>query len=150
MSKTHVIDGVTYVEVERKADLGEKVIIINDEVLPQHNGSIGVVEYEYDGPISVNIGESIEYFPYVDFGGYRVLAKVKPEINDLIANLVRRVNSLEQQLAATQRNIETWAERTETVIYTLESSKPKEIEVVTFEKFIESIADSVAERLVGR
>jgi predicted RNase H-like nuclease (RuvC/YqgF family) len=69
---------------------------------------------------------------------------------ELIANLSRRVHSLEQQLAATQRNIETWAERTENIIYTLESTKPKEVEVVTFEKFIDSIANKVAERLVGR
>ena len=40
--------------------------------------------------------------------------KKSPEqVIDIIANLARRVTSLEQQLRDTQRNVETWAELTE-------------------------------------
>ncbi|PFP30235.1 hypothetical protein COJ96_05855 [Bacillus sp. AFS073361] len=36
-----------------------------------------------------------------------------PSVVEMLANLARRVTSLEQQLAATQRNLETFAEQTE-------------------------------------
>jgi len=40
-TKTHVIDGVTYREVERKAEVGEKVIIVAERMLGQdHKGKI--------------------------------------------------------------------------------------------------------------
>jgi DNA repair ATPase RecN len=35
------------------------------------------------------------------------------QVIDMLANLARRVTSLERQLAATQRNLETFAEQTE-------------------------------------
>jgi Mg2+ and Co2+ transporter CorA len=72
---------------------------------------------------------------------------------DVIANLARRVSSLERQLADTQRNLETFAEQTESNTQDIamldERTQPQSAEVFTFEKFLDSIADKVAERLVG-
>jgi hypothetical protein len=76
------------------------------------------------------------------------------QLLDLLANLANRVHSLEQQLRDTQRNLETFAEQTESnskdIAMLDERTQPQSVEVVTFEKFLDSIADKVAERLVGR
>jgi hypothetical protein len=72
------------------------------------------------------------------------------EGNDVLNN---RVHSLEQQLRGTQRNLETFAEQTENNTQDIamldERTQPESAEVVTFEKFLDSIADKVAQRLVG-
>lgn len=116
MAKTHVIDGVTYVEVDRQAEVGEKVIITNDECYRQHNGMVGVAEYVYNTGISVNVGNLPHYFPYIDDGNYRVLAEVEEptvdgtqaseQVIDMLANLARRVTQLESQLLSAQNNLE--------------------------------------------
>lgn len=107
--KTHVIDGVTYFEVDRKAKVGDLVFVFDHSTgYPRANG-IHTVDYvELDGHIH-----------YGEFGrfprGYRVLEPLEseeptPDIADLLANLARRVSSLEQQLRDTQGNVERLAE----------------------------------------
>jgi hypothetical protein len=127
-AKTHVIDGVTYVEVDRKAEVGDKVLIVNAEFSygMYRNGDLITVERMDDTGI---YNKSIAC---VGTGGsnssgciyheeYLVLEPLEnessPQITDLIANLANRVHSLEQQLRDTQRNLETWAEVTENMKY---------------------------------
>jgi chromosome segregation ATPase len=96
MSKTHVIDGITYVEVKREAEVGDNVWLVN---LKCHTKLTEM--NDIDG-----INEDINY------GDIKVLEPLEadPQITDLIANLARRVHSLEQQLSDTQANVEKLAE----------------------------------------
>jgi hypothetical protein len=100
MSKTHVIDGVTYVEVERDACVGDYVILKSNGVITKaiDRGTFGIFYSEGKPGILDN--------------GYYVLEPVEesPDITDLLANLARRVSSLEQQLLDTQGNVEKLAE----------------------------------------
>jgi hypothetical protein len=145
MSKTHVIDGVNYVEVGRKAKVGEKIIIV-DTVLPQG-------EYEYGSILRVtdvrNVAVSAQGVKVGIWNEeYKVLEPLEetPQVTDLLANLARRVASLEQQLSATQGNVEKLAEELATVKH---QTQLQSVEVFTFEKFLDSIADKVAQKLVG-
>lgn len=110
--KVHTIDGKQYVEVGRKAEVGEKVIIIDDKTIPDHNGKIGVVMFTYDDGVSVDVNESIDYYPFVFEGEYRVLEPIDSEddlvtasadnpdqIIELLGNLARRVTELEQRVS---------------------------------------------------
>jgi len=82
------IDGQRYRMVERKAEVGEKVIIVNDEY------RVLVPLESSEEPLTTTAD--------------------KPEdMLDLLANLARRVTSLERQLADTQRNLEKFAQQTE-------------------------------------
>jgi hypothetical protein len=96
MSKTHVIDGVTYVEVEREAEVGDNVWLVNLKChtkLTEMNDIDGINE-------DINCGDIKVLEPL----------EADPQITDLLANLARRVNSLEQQLKDTQGNVEKLAE----------------------------------------
>jgi hypothetical protein len=117
MSKTHVIDGVTYVEVDRIANVGEKVLVV--ESFPFANaGEVHTIrkvnhfgrDYATDKTSIMNFSRCVVLEPLEE----------TPDINDLLANLARRVASLERQNASlesqlrdTQRNLETFAEQTE-------------------------------------
>jgi hypothetical protein len=106
MNKTHVIDGVTYVEVDRKAEIGDKV-------MGRLTGNYyDVVDVDCKGTV-FSKDECV-----VHQHNYTTLVKVvsceaNPSVTDLLANLARRVTSLESQLRDTQRNLETFAEQTE-------------------------------------
>jgi hypothetical protein len=150
MSKTHVIDGVTYVEVERRANVGEKII---DKIDGEIATVLGIMGYPSGkGRHGVEIRKNGEWVPDSE---YHVLEPLKetPDITDILANLANRVHSLEQQLRDAQRNLETFAEQTESnmkdIAFLDERTETQSVEVVTFEKFLDSIADKVAERLVG-
>jgi hypothetical protein len=168
MANTYVMDGKEYVEVERKANVGDKVVVIKSggwyhtgqtfEVISGKKYGFRETPSEY-GSVYVESGENIynERCSFISLERYRVLEPLESEdsplITDLLANLARRVEylerkatSLEQQLRDTQGNVEKLAEELATVKH---QSAPKEVEVVTFEKFLDSIADKVAERLVG-
>jgi hypothetical protein len=126
MSKTHVIDGVTYVEVDRKAKVGDLAFVFDHSTgYPGANGIHKVDDVEFDGHIHYG---SFGRRP----GGYRVLEPIEanPDVTDLLANLARRVHSLEQQLRDTQRNLETFAEQTESNTQDIamldERTQPKE------------------------
>lgn len=106
------IDGNRFQMVNRKAEIGEKVLIVNNEGIPGHNGLQGEVVFEYNGDVLVDT-ESLDYFPYVFESEYRVLGPVdnadeelvgvdetqaSPEVLDLLANLARRVTAIERVL----------------------------------------------------
>jgi TolA-binding protein len=105
MSKTHVIDGVTYVEVDRKAKSGDKLWLVNVKCSSKAGGYYAVNEVNRD----------------IENGDVKVLdpdvSEASPSITDLIANLARRVSSLEQQLKDTQGNVEKLAEELADVKY---------------------------------
>lgn len=104
------VDGKRYRMVERKAKVGEKVLI-NGHVCEKANGIFIVDKVGQDGHIYYGqYGRK----PY----GYKVLIPLEStndpdSIIDLIANLARRVTSLERQLADTQRNLDKFAQQTE-------------------------------------
>jgi chromosome segregation ATPase len=95
-------------------------------------------------------------------------SEANPDVTDLLANLARRVSSLEQQLSATQGNVEKLAEELANVTHwnkkhatmfgklyedvrlLKDCAHPKEVEVVTFEKFLDSVADDVAKKLAEK
>jgi hypothetical protein len=103
MSKTHVIDGVTYVEVDGKAEIGDKV---KGRLTGNYYDVVDV-----DGKGTVFSKDECVVHQH----NYTTLVKVVScddalQITDLIANLARRVSSLEQQLRDTQSNLEKLAE----------------------------------------
>jgi hypothetical protein len=134
MTKTHVIDGVTYVEVDRKAKVGEKIIIVNEDMADDNyeNGDILTVRERYSLMYDGVYVEGIDGMGIRDYE-YRTLepleseeatvdaTQASPEVIDLLANLARRVTSLESQLREAQRNIETWAEETKNNEYAIVS-----------------------------
>jgi ABC-type transporter Mla subunit MlaD len=109
MSNVHFIEGQYYVEVKREANLGDYVT--KDGILR----TVSKISEEWD---------SVEFDSYVDaendyvvgwgHGTYRTLEPIEseasPGVIDLLANLARRVTSLESQLRDTPRNLETTAE----------------------------------------
>lgn len=121
--------------VDRHAEVGEKVIIVSayetydkykngDIITAEKTGSIGLMNFELATDEAEGNPEG-----YVVNGEYRVLESLKPveaepltvdetqaspEVVELLANLARRVTQLEAQLRDTQRNVETFAEQTET------------------------------------
>jgi hypothetical protein len=101
MSKTHVIDGVTYIEVGRKAKVGDVVWLVNLESSLKISGAndLDLINADIiDGCIKLLKPLEEECCAYT------------PDIHDLLANLARRVASLEQQLRDTQGNVEKLAE----------------------------------------
>jgi hypothetical protein len=107
MARSHVIDGVTYVEVERRANVGEKII---DKIDGEIATVLGIMGYPSGkGRHGVEIRKNGEW---VRDSEYHVVEPLKetPDLTDLLANLARRVASLEQQLSATQGNVEKLAE----------------------------------------
>jgi hypothetical protein len=147
--KVHVIDGVTYVEVDRKAKEGEKVIAIKAD--DYEIGEVLTVT-ESDRWCLYAPGEAISVKEY-DCGmyhdEYRVLepreseevtvdsSQASEQVIEMFAALSRKIVSLERQLADTQRNLETFAEQTESNsedIRTLdERTQPKECGINTSE-----------------
>jgi hypothetical protein len=152
---TQVIDGKKYAAVERKAEVGDKVVI---------NGRLFTVDRSYREGVYYYEGIKKRYCAHEN---YRVLDPLEQDVTDLLANLAHRVSSLEQQLSATQDNLEKLAEELASVKYIGECStddiidldqrliavegrtQPQSAEVVTFEKFLDSIAEKVAQKLVG-
>jgi hypothetical protein len=155
MGNTYVMDGKTYVEVDRKARVGDKVLIIN--ATKSHgkydNGSVVQVDRVNSIGIESNSARTTDdtnsegFIHKREYVVLEPLEEETPSVTDLLANLARRVSSLEHQLSATQANVEKLAEELATLRH---QTHPKEVEVFTFEKFLDSIADKVAERLVGQ
>lgn len=177
MAKTHVIDGKTYVEVPRQAKIGEKVIITADGLLlgENHFGKIYTVTEHDGGLVNTdgfwNDGSTLN----LRDDEYRVLAPVATEepiedcamltetdvrkqpgkVIDLLANLARRVSSLEAQLKDTQHNVERQgveiaelkhlAESNEEDIRTLdERTQPKTYVADAFPSNAKLLADAFA------
>jgi regulator of replication initiation timing len=172
MSKTHVIDGVTYVEFSRKAKVGDKVLIVKaeDTYGKYMNGSIITVDRLCSGGIESDIARSDEgegnstgfiiEKEYVVIEPNNECSEDSPKVTDLLANLANRVHSLEQQLKDTQGNVENLAEELAHFDYAINTVADRISRVQTrveeneqtqsVEKFLDSIADKVAERLVRR
>jgi hypothetical protein len=117
-AKTHVIDGKKYVEVERKAKVGEKIIMIDGDDLGYKKYDIfevtqvikrGVVFYDNDGDDRI-----------ASTYRYRVLEPVAdeestaPDLVELIANLSAEVTQLKrnhsEQLDTLFRNVQQLGE----------------------------------------
>jgi hypothetical protein len=126
MSKTHVIDGETYVGVQRGAKIGDKIIVVAGH--GWYKTEVGSVFRVIDGadygfgrfPDCERGAVYVEHrdnrcddsINFVSCGNYLVLEPLEemPDIHGLLANLARRVHSLEQQLSDTQANVEKLAE----------------------------------------
>jgi hypothetical protein len=109
MSKTHVIDGVTYVEVDRKAEVGEQIIdTIDGEIATVLGIAKSSSGNRRHGAVVISSGEWVPDSEYLVLEP--VESEVSPSVTDLLANLARRVSSLEQQLRDTQGNVEKLAE----------------------------------------
>lgn len=140
MAKTHTIDGKTYVEVERKAEVGEKVFVLSHADTDRKNiGEIYTVTYSEAGDTLIEVDGTFDDGSTLNLFGheYRVLEPVAgantPEspleltandirwqpdkVIDLLANLARRVSSLERQVADTQNNVVRHGEELEAVRY---------------------------------
>jgi predicted RNase H-like nuclease (RuvC/YqgF family) len=104
-------NGKWYRTVERRARNGEEIIIVSNKMI--HGLVVGNV-YRYNNESAG--GYYVEEVDGRDID-YRVLEPLEseetPNIHDLLANLARRVASLEQQLSATQSNVEKLAEELE-------------------------------------
>jgi hypothetical protein len=108
MAKTHVIGGVTYVEVDREAEVGDKVLVFNTDICEVIDDwkIHGQTVYKLKRPC----GKELQ--SWFDEDCLHVLEPLEatPDVTDILANLARRVNSLEQQLRDTQSNVEKLAE----------------------------------------
>ena len=118
MSKTHVIDGVTYVEVDRKAEVGDKILITKfDEESVREVRKVERVS-SFKGDFYIDKPIRGEAYLDVAYDEYFVLEPVEsgeptqasPQVIDMLANLARRVSSLESQLSDSQRNVERLAQ----------------------------------------
>lgn len=162
MAKTHLIDGVEYVEVDRKAKVGDKVIAVRyyeDETDIQQGSILTCESTDYgDGSITVLSGKG--FFDVAKGDKYLVLEPTQPEccvderdtspkVLDLLANLSRRVKSLEQQLADTQRNLERLAQELETTGYKIKLNEG-DIAMLDERTQAEEIADKIVNNIVRR
>jgi hypothetical protein len=128
MRKTHVIDGVTYVAVDRAAKIGDKVLIV--EAWNTHgkydNGSvIDVQRLDGKGIENDAVSARNNETGFISSDEYVVLepleseeatvdgTQASPAVIEMFTALSRKIVSLERQLADTQRNLETFAEQTE-------------------------------------
>jgi hypothetical protein len=124
MTKTHVIDGVTFVEVDRKAEVGDKIIVtrrwfdINvGEVLEVISGEdFGFSEksgqvYHAHPDNSRGIIKRIEddYYTVLKPLSTVDTSEASPALIEMLTSLSRKIVSLESQLRDTQNNLEKQA-----------------------------------------
>jgi hypothetical protein len=113
MSGVHFVDGRYYVEVKRSANIGDYVT--KDGILrtvTRINEEWDSVEFDsyVDEDDDYVCGWCREYYKTLEPIGDKECCGANPSVTDLLANLARRVASLEQQLSATQTNVEKLAE----------------------------------------
>jgi hypothetical protein len=180
------IDGKRYRMVDRKAEVGEKVLVVKGH--GWYSDKVGeiftVIDSEYYGfnftQTHVDYEPSRECLSFVQRGHYRVLEPVtddivtvdesqaSPEVIDLLANLARRVTSLERtvrtlgtayriretsrldsietQLRDTQGNVERLAQELAEVKHLAESNEA-DIAVLDERTNVKSENEEIAERL---
>ncbi|MEY8188630.1 hypothetical protein AB4X15_03005 [Peribacillus simplex] len=132
-TKTYLIGDKKYIEVDRAAKVGDKIVIVDASYTggTYVNGDFLTVTTSFGtaGVRCEEIANERNYGGQVDPGEYRVLEQVEPtpDIHDLLANLAQRVTSLERitgtlvrakfslesQIRDTQNNVQTFAEQTE-------------------------------------
>jgi hypothetical protein len=175
MIEKHIIDGVNYVEVNRKAEVGDKVLIKHAWITygKYANGSVLKVDRLHPyGIESDSVGTPGNRNGAVAEKEYVVIepadkTKASPDIHELLAHLARKVVSIEHQLTDTQRNVERQVQELEQLKYLTQSNQedivlldehlvavdertqPKYADAVTFESFLDSIAEKVAAKLTG-
>lgn len=162
------VAGVRYRMVERKAEVGEKVIVTDKDFGNYENGEVFTVRGRYDisdecaKAIGVDLEETETRIRDYE---YRVLELVDPHFHnvgatandpqsmlDLLANLASRVTSLEAQLKDTQGNVERQAQELAEVKHLAESNE-KDIVLLDDRTFgkqdtdIDAIALALAKRL---
>lgn len=139
MSKIHEIDGKKYVEVERKAEVGEKIIMIDELDLGYNVGDIFEVinVYSYGVQFVDNDGDKRTAHDADD--RYNVLEPVEstaPDLVDLIANLSAEVTQLKRnhadQLDTLFRNVQQLGEE----LATLQTAEAVDNTPVTLPKWI--------------
>jgi hypothetical protein len=140
MSKTHVIDGVTYVEVDRDAKVGDKAV-------GKYTGRI------YDVSEVTETGHIYDVFGFnSNRASYYVLEECceeAPDITDLLANLARRVTSLERQLSDTQANVEKLAEELADVKYNAKKHIERlTCDIITLDERLNSTANKRIEVII--
>ena len=116
-----LIIGDIYRMVDREASIGEQVIILDGK----HLGEYGEVVHDFEYAVSVNVGDDLDYYPYVFSDQYRVLDPVVPEsksagslhvdvtvdtevishLTDLIGNLAKTVAEQQRELDAVKRQL---------------------------------------------
>lgn len=121
------IDGQRFRLVDRKAVDGEMVIVVDKHggyVGDYENGDVFVVIKTFESAVDIrdNVGEldglyHCEYHVLEPVSADLITvdtSQASPEVVELLANLARRVTSLEQQLRDTQGNVERQAQELET------------------------------------
>lgn len=144
------VDGKRYRMVERKANVGDKVIVIKSPVIKP--GTIGnCIENSayYDGLITIDTPFYDDDYTFIntDLDKYRVLEPLlSPEELcgyfdgddadnqptdqlDIIARLTRKVAQLERENTDIKRDIETWAQEVERLKRKLDDDR-RDIEMV--------------------
>jgi hypothetical protein len=120
--KTHVIEGVTYAEVDRKAKVGDMLWLVNIKMsmrLRDVNDVDGINEGIDDEiikvlePLKPTLAELCA--KCTPENRHAAIEFDKPQVLDMLANLARRVTQLETLLSEAHRNIETWAQETQEV-----------------------------------
>jgi hypothetical protein len=144
MSNTYVFDGVTYVKVDRKAKVGDYVLITKFDgyKVKAIRRVVKLSSYTQDFYVDEPVGRFHEDYLDGDDDEYKTLEPLlsseelcgylddkccegptvdqsqdSPSVTDLLANLASRVYSLEQQLRDTQVNVEKLAEELANVKY---------------------------------
>lgn len=130
-TNVHIIDGVTYVEVARKAKVGEKVIIVNAKFTNgmYDNGSVleaeQVVRYGIrNNAVIYDEGDGgCNSAGYISDEEYRVLEPVAAEPTeprnerDMLASLAHRITRIEKrydnEINTLYRNVQALAEELE-------------------------------------
>jgi hypothetical protein len=133
MTKTHVIDGVTYVEVDREAKVGDKVLIVNadftydmykngDILTAEGVSEVGIYSQSVayvgkDGSNSSGCIYTDEYVvlePQQDEVSTVDTSEASPAVIEMLTSLSRKIVSLESQLRDTQNNVEKQARSSQT------------------------------------
>lgn len=103
--KIHTIDGVKYREVERKVEVGEKIVTVSYTGTGANPGDVLTVDsVHYSGDGSVGCGGKA-FFDTGIGDEYRVLEPItdadptSPTLLDLIAKLTTKVMALESEVA---------------------------------------------------
>ncbi|WP_245415722.1 nucleotide modification associated domain-containing protein [Alteribacter populi] len=112
--KFHEIDGVRYVEADRKAEVGDKIIVVNTCDKRWENGEVFDVYAGGKGVISIR-------HPEGNYGGkelaivanneFRVLEPIEDrDLSDILAHVAREQAEMKRELAALAGRLEDVAE----------------------------------------
>jgi hypothetical protein len=127
----YVIDGKRYLTVDRKAEVGDKVLVINSEDKFYKKGDIAEVVHVYEDGVCADLRKNKNYYGDgrwgIGAGDFLVLAsrgecceevtvdqsQASEQVIEMFAALSRKIVSLESQLRDTQSNVERQAEELE-------------------------------------